>query len=66
MRATRREMLLLPPYDQLTEPQQRVVRTLADLEPGTWRWGNFMSTLRAWNLPSAHGECRTYAGLDAP
>ena len=56
----------LPPYDQLTEPQQRVVRTLADLGPGTWRWGNFMSLLQAWNLPSAHAECRAYAGLAAP
>lgn len=56
----------LPPYHQLTEPQQRVVRTLVGLEPGTWRWGNFTSILRAWNLPSAHGECRAYAGLGAP
>jgi hypothetical protein len=56
----------LPPYDQLTEPQQRVVRTLADLGPGAWRWGNFMSLLQAWNLPSAHAECRAYAGLAAP
>jgi HEAT repeat protein len=56
----------LPPYHQLTEPQQRVVRTLAGLEPDTWRWGNFMLILRAWNLPSAHGECRAYAGLGAP
>jgi HEAT repeat protein len=27
----------LPPYGQLTEPQQRVVRTLAGLGPDTWR-----------------------------
>lgn len=56
----------LPPYNQLTEPQQRAVRTLAGLDPGTWRWGNFTSILRAWNLPTAHGECRAYAGLGAP
>jgi hypothetical protein len=56
----------LPPYDQLTEPQQRAVRTLADLGPGTWRWGNFMLMLQAWNLPGAHAECRAYAGLGAP
>ena len=56
----------LPPYNQLTEPQQRTVRTLADLGSGTWRWGNFMSILQAWNLPSAHGECRAYAGLGEP
>jgi hypothetical protein len=56
----------LPPYSQLTEPQQRVIRILADLGPGTWRWGNFTSILRACNLPSTHGECRAYADLDAP
>ena len=56
----------LPPYSQLAEPQQRVVRTLAGLGSDTWRWGNFMLILRAWNLPSAHGECRAYAGLGAP
>jgi hypothetical protein len=56
----------LPPYNQLTEPQQRVVRTLAGLGPDTWRWGNFTSILRAWNLPSAHDTCRTYAGLGPP
>jgi len=56
----------LPPYSQLTEPQRRVVRTLASLEPDTWRWGNFMLILRAWNLPTAHAECRAYAGLGAP
>jgi hypothetical protein len=56
----------LPPYNQLTEPQQRTVRTLADLGPDTWRWGNFTSILRAWNLPSAHDTCRTYAGLGPP
>jgi hypothetical protein len=55
----------LPPCGQLTEPQQRVIRILADLGPGTWRWGNFTSILRACNLPSTHGECRAYAGLDA-
>ena len=56
----------LPPYSQLAEPQQRVVRTLAGLGSDTWRWGNFMLILRAWNLPSAHGACRAYAGLSAP
>jgi hypothetical protein len=56
----------LPPYSQLAEPQQRVVRTLAGLGSDTWRWGNFMLILRAWNLPSAHGECRACAGLGAP
>jgi hypothetical protein len=56
----------LPPYGELTEPQQRVVRTLADHGPDTWRWANFISIMRTWNLPSAQAECRAYAGLDPP
>jgi HEAT repeat protein len=56
----------LPPYGQLTQPQQRVVHTLAALGPDTWRWVNFTSILRAWNLPDTHAGCRAYAGLDAP
>ncbi|MGI5493236.1 HEAT repeat domain-containing protein [Microtetraspora malaysiensis] len=55
----------LPPFEELTEPQQRVVRVLAELGPETWRWGNFVEIVRAWNLPSTHAECRAYAGLDA-
>jgi HEAT repeat protein len=56
----------LPPFGELTKLQQRVVRTLAELGPETWRWGNFMEILRAWNLPDNHVDCRTYAGLGAP
>jgi hypothetical protein len=56
----------LPAYSQLAEPQQLVVRTLAGLGPDTWRRGNFMLILRAWNLPSTHAECRAYARLGAP
>ncbi len=55
----------LPPFEELTEPRQRVVRVLAELGPETWRWGDFIEILRAWNLPSTHAECRAYAGLDA-
>jgi hypothetical protein len=53
----------LPPYEQLTEPQQRAVRTLAEMGDDTWRWGNFMLMLSAWGLPSKRAECRAYVGL---
>ena len=56
----------LPPGRQLTGPQQRVVHTLAGLGPDTWRWADFTSILRAWNLPATQAGCRSYAGLDAP
>lgn len=56
----------LPPYGQLTQPQQRVVHTLAALGPDTWLWVDFTSILRAWSLPDTHAGCRAYAGLDAP
>lgn len=56
----------LPPFDELTEPQRRVVRILAGLGQETWRWGNFISIIRSWNLPSTHAECRAYAGLSTP
>ncbi|MER6949424.1 HEAT repeat domain-containing protein [Nonomuraea sp. NPDC000554] len=56
----------LPPFEELTAPQRRVVQVLAELGPETWRWVNFMSILRSWNLPSTHAECRAYAGLDTP
>lgn len=54
----------LPPYEELTEPQRRTVRTLAEMGDDTWRWGNFTMMLRAWGLPFLRAECRTYAGLD--
>ncbi|MFF5258969.1 HEAT repeat domain-containing protein [Actinomadura viridis] len=53
----------LPPYEDLTEPQQRAVRTLAEMGNDTWRWGNFQLMLSAWGLPSQRAECRAYAGL---
>lgn len=53
----------LPPYSDLTEPQQRVVRTLAEMGDDTWRWANFMLMLNAWGLPSEQAKCRAYAGL---
>jgi HEAT repeat protein len=55
----------LPPFEELTEPQQRVVRVLAELGPETWCWVNFMSIMRDWNLPAVQPECRAYARLDA-
>ena len=55
----------LPPLGELTELQQRVVRTLAGLGPETWRWVNFMEILRNWGLPAEQADCRAYAGLDS-
>jgi hypothetical protein len=54
----------LPPFSELAELQQRVVRTLAELGPDTWRWVNFTEILRNWSLPSEQADCRAYAGLD--
>ncbi|SPT52178.1 HEAT repeat domain-containing protein [Actinomadura madurae] len=54
----------LPPFAELTEPQQLAVRTLAEMGDDTWRWGNFMLMLSSWGLPSRRAKCRTYAGLD--
>ncbi|WP_246239686.1 HEAT repeat domain-containing protein [Acrocarpospora corrugata] len=54
----------LPSFAELTEPQQRVVRVLAELSPETWRWANFTSIMQNWHLPNRHAECRAYAGLD--
>jgi len=51
----------LPPLGELTEPQQRVVRTLAELGPETWRWVNFTEILRNWGLPAEQADCRAYA-----
>jgi hypothetical protein len=53
----------LPAFDALTEPQQRLIRTLASLGPDTWRWANFWSIVRAWRLPQQREEMRAYAGL---
>lgn len=55
----------LPALGELTDLQQRVVRTLAELGPDTWRWGNFTEILRNWGLPAAQADCRAYAGLDS-
>lgn len=54
-----------PPFAELTERQQRVVRLLAEKGPETWRWSNFTGILRAWNPPGDPAGCRTYAGLTA-
>jgi HEAT repeat protein len=55
----------LPPFGELTELQQRVVRTLAELGPETWHWGNFRAILRNWGLPTRQADCRAYVGLDS-
>jgi hypothetical protein len=50
----------LPPHEDLTEPQQRAVRTLAEMGEDTCRWGNFMLTLSAWAYsPSRWSSART-------
>ncbi|MBA9007690.1 HEAT repeat domain-containing protein [Thermomonospora cellulosilytica] len=51
----------LPPLEELTDLQRKAVRTLAEMGPETWRWGNFMGILRAWGLPSDRAELRAYA-----
>jgi hypothetical protein len=56
----------LPPFGELTAAQQLVLRALADLGPATWCSDRFISIMQAWRLPSAHAECRIYAGLDTP
>lgn len=52
-----------PPFEELDDRQQRVVRALAEFGPETWRWGNFTAIVRAWRLPSRHEHLREYAGL---
>ncbi|SEF91181.1 HEAT repeat-containing protein [Thermomonospora echinospora] len=55
----------LPPFGKLDEPQRRAVRVLAELDPQTWQWINFMEILGRWGLPAVHEELRTYAELPA-
>ncbi|MEU9845065.1 HEAT repeat domain-containing protein [Actinomadura sp. NPDC048032] len=55
--------LPLPRFAALTPAQQRTVRTIAELPPESWQWGNLLEILRAWGLPTDHDECRRYAGL---
>ncbi|MEU9075550.1 hypothetical protein [Kitasatospora sp. NPDC048538] len=55
----------LPPFAELDERRRRLVRTLADLDEPTWRWGNFLEILRAWGLPQDRPAIRAYAGLPA-
>ena len=52
-----------PGYADLTEPQRRTVRVLAQLDEETWRWVNFTDILRTWRLPDTRLDCRRYAGL---
>lgn len=56
----------LPPFDELTESQRRVIRTLTQLERSTWSWGNFTDILGEWGLPRNHDELCAYAGLPGP
>lgn len=54
----------LPPFAGLTDVQQKSVRTIARLPSDSWRWGNLMEILSTWGVPTDHGECRRFAGLD--
>ncbi|GAA2426166.1 HEAT repeat domain-containing protein [Streptomyces macrosporus] len=53
----------LPAFADLDRRQQRLVRVLATLDDGTWRWGNFLGILRAWGLPQDRAAMRAYAGM---
>ncbi|ADG87769.1 HEAT repeat domain-containing protein [Thermobispora bispora] len=53
----------VPPFAELTAPQRRLVRILADLDPDSWRGCHFDRTLQKWNLPADRAACRAYAGL---
>lgn len=54
----------LPPFADLTDVQRQAVRTIAELPPASWHWGNLLEILRTWGLPTAHDECRRYCGID--
>jgi hypothetical protein len=41
-----------PPFSELTGPQQRAMRTLANLAPGAQHRANFTLMMQAWNLPN--------------
>ena len=56
----------LPPFEELSDRQQRVVRVLADLGLETWRWVNFTAMPASWNLPRQRPELRAHAGLPSP
>ena len=52
-----------PPFAELTEPQRRTVRILAEIGERTWLWTDFTDILRDWNLPDRRDDCRRYVGL---
>lgn len=53
----------LPAFADLDHRQQRLVRVLATLDDGTWRWVNFLEILRAWGLPQDRAAMRAYAEM---
>jgi hypothetical protein len=53
----------LPPFADLDDRQQRVVRVLAELRTQTWHWGDFTDIVQAWKLPTWRDTLRAYAGL---
>ncbi|OIK23665.1 hypothetical protein VT52_031345 [Streptomyces malaysiense] len=50
-------------FTELTEPQRRLVRVLAELDRATWQWANFWGIVRSWGLPAPRDALRAYAGL---
>ncbi|KAF7332289.1 hypothetical protein MKEN_00110100 [Mycena kentingensis (nom. inval.)] len=49
----------LPPFEQLSVPQQTLVRAIAQLKQ--WNSGNLMMELRRWGLPTMKDDFRIYA-----
>ncbi|MFF2045441.1 HEAT repeat domain-containing protein [Kitasatospora sp. NPDC058170] len=54
-----------PAFADLEDRQQRLIRVLASLDAGTWRWVNFLEILRFWGLPQERAAMRAYAGMPA-
>ncbi|MPY32917.1 HEAT repeat domain-containing protein [Streptomyces adustus] len=52
-----------PKFVELTQRQQRLIRTLGSLDADTWRWANFCEIVRQWGLPQQREAMRVYAGM---
>ncbi|MFB7368912.1 hypothetical protein ACFC0D_03585 [Streptomyces sp. NPDC056222] len=53
----------LPPYADLSGPQQQLLRTVADLEEGHWNTAGIGVRLAPHGLPDTHNALRAYVGL---
>ncbi|KAJ7068530.1 hypothetical protein C8F01DRAFT_613514 [Mycena amicta] len=54
----------MPPFEQLTEPQQAVVRALTQVAKTNWSFVNYLIELREWGLPSELKELWAYAQME--